>query len=95
MSRPKAGITAAARNFLVLAGDAPCASVALWQTVSSAFSAPSNMRNMSLARKLNLKDGMKMRVVGTPAGVDLDDVVGTSAASAEDVWSAVRFRPKP
>jgi hypothetical protein len=35
-----------------------------------------------------------VRVVGTQ-GVDLDDVVGMSAASAEHVWSGVRFRPKP
>jgi hypothetical protein len=29
---------------------------------------------MSLAKKLNLKDGMKIRVVGKPADVALDDV---------------------
>jgi len=50
---------------------------------------------MSLARKLNLKDGMKVRGFGNPAGVDLDDVVSTPATRAEDDWSAVRFRPKP
>ena len=33
---------------------------------------------MSLAKKLNLKDGMKMRVAGKPAGVDLGDVAITS-----------------
>lgn len=38
---------------------------------------------MSLAKKLNLKDGMKLRVVGKPAGVDLDDVVTTTSAKAE------------
>jgi predicted DNA-binding antitoxin AbrB/MazE fold protein len=38
---------------------------------------------MSLAKKLNLKEGMKVRVVGKPAGVDLDDVVTTTSAKAE------------
>lgn len=38
---------------------------------------------MSLAKKLNLKDGMKLRVVGKPADVDLDDVVTTTSAKAE------------
>lgn len=33
---------------------------------------------MSLAKKLNLKDGMKMRVAGKPADVDLGDVATTS-----------------
>jgi hypothetical protein len=33
---------------------------------------------MSLAKKLNLKDGMKLRVVGKPKDVDLDDVQTTS-----------------
>jgi hypothetical protein len=37
---------------------------------------------MSLAKKLNLKDGMKVRVVGRPADVDLDDV--TTARSGGD-----------
>lgn len=40
---------------------------------------------MSLARKLNLKDGMKARVVGKPAGVDLGDVAATTSAQAEAV----------
>jgi hypothetical protein len=39
--------------------------------------------NMSLAKKLNLKDGMKVRVVGKPAGIDLDDVTVTTSARAE------------
>ena len=38
---------------------------------------------MSLAKKLNLKEGMKLRVVGKPAGVDLDDVTTTTSAKAE------------
>ena len=38
---------------------------------------------MSLAKKLNLKEGMKVRVVGKPANVDLDDVVTTPSAKAE------------
>lgn len=40
---------------------------------------------MSLAQKLNLKSGMKARVVGKPAGVDLSDVAVTSSASADAV----------
>jgi hypothetical protein len=35
---------------------------------------------MSLAKKLNLKDGMTVHAVGKPASVDL-------------TWSALRFRP--
>lgn len=45
---------------------------------------------MSLAKKLNLKDGMKTRVVGKPAGVDLGDVVTTSSAKADAVLVFVR-----
>nr|APZ78837.1 uncharacterized protein [Stigmatella aurantiaca Sg a15] len=41
---------------------------------------------MGLAKKLNLKDGMKVRVMGKPAGVDLDDVTVTSSAKAEAVF---------
>jgi len=40
---------------------------------------------MRLAQKLNLKDGMKVRVVGKPSGVDLDDVVVTSSAKADAI----------
>jgi hypothetical protein len=40
---------------------------------------------MSLARKLNLKDGVKLRIVGRPAGVDLGDVQATTSAQAEAV----------
>jgi hypothetical protein len=40
---------------------------------------------MSLAQKLNLKSGMKARVVGKPADVDLSDVAVTSSASADAV----------
>ncbi|WP_235217043.1 iron chaperone [Archangium violaceum] len=35
---------------------------------------------MSLAKKLNLKDGMKLRVLGKPRDVDLDDVTTTTSA---------------
>ncbi|WP_338870689.1 hypothetical protein [Myxococcus stipitatus] len=38
---------------------------------------------MSLAKKLNLKEGMKARVIGRPTGVDLDDVVTTPSSKAE------------
>ncbi|WP_342378729.1 hypothetical protein NVS55_04965 [Myxococcus stipitatus] len=38
---------------------------------------------MSLAKKLNLKEGMKARVIGKPTGVDLDDVVTTPSSKAE------------
>ncbi|MCY1016136.1 hypothetical protein [Pyxidicoccus sp. MSG2] len=46
--------------------------------------------HMSLAKKLNLKDGMKTRVVGKPAGVDLDDVVTTTSAKAEGLLVFVK-----
>lgn len=45
---------------------------------------------MSLAKKLNLKDGMKVRVVGKPAGVDLGDVVTTTSAKAEGLLVFVK-----
>ncbi|WPB72643.1 DUF1801 domain-containing protein [Archangium violaceum] len=35
---------------------------------------------MSLAKKLNLKEGMKLRVLGKPRDVDLDDVTTTTSA---------------
>ena len=47
---------------------------------------------MTLAKKLNLKEGMKVRVVGRPATVDLDDVVATTAASADAVLLFVKTR---
>ena len=37
---------------------------------------------MSLARKLNLKPGMKLRVLGKPAAVDLDDVATSNSGDA-------------
>ena len=40
---------------------------------------------MSLARKLNLQPGMKARVVGKPAGVDLADVAVSASAAADAV----------
>ena len=45
---------------------------------------------MSLAKKLNLKDGMRTRVVGKPAGVDLGDVVTTTSAKADAVLVFVK-----
>jgi hypothetical protein len=45
---------------------------------------------MSLAKKLNLKEGMKVRVVGKPTGVDLDDVVTTTSAKAEGLLIFVK-----
>jgi len=44
---------------------------------------------MSLAKKLNLKDGTKLKIVGKPAGVELDDVV-TTAGKADAVLVFVR-----
>ncbi|MFT3913933.1 MAG: hypothetical protein QM704_07410 [Anaeromyxobacteraceae bacterium] len=40
---------------------------------------------MALATKLNLKPGVKVRVVGKPRSVDLDDVTTTAAAAAPAV----------
>lgn len=40
---------------------------------------------MSIAKKLNLKDGMRARVIGKPASVDLGDVASTTSAKAEAV----------
>lgn len=40
---------------------------------------------MSLAKKLNLKAGTKLRVVGKPRDVDLGDVEVTSLANVKDV----------
>ena len=45
---------------------------------------------MSLAKKLNLKGGMKLRVVGKPKDVDLDDVETTSSAKADGVLVFVK-----
>jgi hypothetical protein len=45
---------------------------------------------MGLAKKLNLAPGTKLRVVGKPAGVDLDDVETTSAAKAPAVLVFVK-----
>jgi hypothetical protein len=39
---------------------------------------------MSLAKKLNLKDGTKVRVIGKPA-IDLDDVETTTRGTADAV----------
>jgi hypothetical protein len=45
---------------------------------------------MSLAKKLNLKEGVKVRVVGKPTGLDLDDVVTTASAKAEAILIFVK-----
>jgi hypothetical protein len=43
-----------------------------------------------LARKLNLKPGMTLRVVGRPSNVDLEDVKTTSLPTADGVLVFVR-----
>jgi len=45
---------------------------------------------MRLAKKLNLKDGMKVRVVGKPPGVDLDDLPITTSAKADAILVFVK-----
>jgi hypothetical protein len=45
---------------------------------------------MRLAKKLNLKDGMTVRVVGRPPGVDLDDVPITTSAKADAILVFVK-----
>ena len=45
---------------------------------------------MSLAEKLNLKDGMKVRVVAKPAGMNLDDVAITTSAKADAILVFVK-----
>jgi hypothetical protein len=45
---------------------------------------------MSLAKKLNLKDGAKLRVVGKAAGVEFDDVATTTSAKADAVLAFVK-----
>lgn len=45
---------------------------------------------MSLAKKLNLKDGMKVRVVGKPKDVELGDVAVTTSAKAEGLLIFVK-----
>lgn len=40
---------------------------------------------MSLAKKLNLKPGTKLRVIGKPKDVDLGDVDVTALANVKDV----------
>jgi phage-related baseplate assembly protein len=45
---------------------------------------------MSLAKKLNLKDGMQLRVIGRPEGVSLDDVDTTPSPLADGVLAFVR-----
>ena len=53
-----------------------------------------------MEKKLNLKQGMKARVLGERANVNLAGVGTTSSAKAvrqvaiDDVWSALRFRPR-
>jgi hypothetical protein len=45
---------------------------------------------MSLAKKLNLKDGMAVRVLGKPADTDLDDVVATTSDTAGGILVFVK-----
>jgi hypothetical protein len=45
---------------------------------------------MSLARKLNLKEGVKARVIGRPRGIDLDDVATTTSTKAAAVLAFSR-----
>lgn len=45
---------------------------------------------MSLAKKLNLKSGTAMRVIAKPAGVDLGDVVATTAVDPPAVLVFVK-----
>ena len=45
---------------------------------------------MSLARKMNLKDGMKMRVVGKPAGVSLGDIPAVTSGKADSILVFVK-----
>jgi hypothetical protein len=45
---------------------------------------------MSLAKKLNLKDGIAVQVIGHPSGVDLDDVAVSTAADAPGLLLFVR-----
>ncbi len=47
---------------------------------------------MSVARKLNLRQGTKLRVIGKPKGVDLGDVEVTSLANVKDVLLFVASR---
>jgi hypothetical protein len=39
---------------------------------------------------LNLKDGMKMQVIGKPTGVTMDDVTSTQTATSDGVLVFVR-----
>ena len=45
---------------------------------------------MSLAKNMNLKAGMKVRVIGQPSGVDLQDVETTSGSGADAVLIFVK-----
>jgi hypothetical protein len=45
---------------------------------------------MSLAKKLNLKPGMQLRVMGKPAGVDFGDVTTSSSGKAEAILVFVK-----
>lgn len=45
---------------------------------------------VTLAKKLNLTQGMKLRVLGKPPGVDLGDVATTKSAKSEGVLVFVR-----
>ena len=45
---------------------------------------------MSLAKKMNFGSGTKVRVVGKPSGVDLDDVATTTSAKADGILVFVK-----
>lgn len=45
---------------------------------------------MNLSKKLNLRSGMKLRVISKPAGVSLDDVDTTTSAKAAAVLAFVK-----
>jgi hypothetical protein len=45
---------------------------------------------VSLAKKLNLKDGMTLRVLGKPSGFDFDDVKLTTSSKADAVFVFVK-----
>jgi len=45
---------------------------------------------VSLAKKLNLKDGSRVRVVGKPAGVDLGDLEVTRSSKADAIFVFVK-----
>jgi hypothetical protein len=49
---------------------------------------------VSLAKKLNLKDGMSLRVFGKPKDVDLDDSAWLATQSSPSAWRDASRRPQ-